>query len=173
MSESEFMSRKIQLSVTVFLYHQGKYLILQRPHNNKVDSGRLNGVGGKVEANENFLQTALRETQEETGYQLTEKEMQFSGLIRTHDGYPCDWIVCFFTAAVTSKTAPIGKKCREGKFLWLEPDELFTQGVELVDDLHYLFKEVVARKRVFFADIQFDDQEDVKKINVSYLPKNI
>jgi 8-oxo-dGTP pyrophosphatase MutT (NUDIX family) len=163
--------RQLQPSVTIFLHHQGKYLIIHRWNNGKVDSGRLNGVGGKVEPGENYLQAVIRETQEETGYEIQTKDISFCGLARTRDGYAVDWLVAFFRVEVPNKKIPIGDQCREGKFLWLKPEEVFTQGIELVDDLHYLLEKVDENKEIFFAHIQLDEQEKVKEIKIDSLPR--
>lgn len=166
------MKREIKLSVTVFLHHQGKYLILHRSNDKNVDAGRLNGIGGKVEDSETFLETAIRESEEETGFKIKKDEMKFCGLGRTRGGYPVDWIVCFFKAEVPTFKIPVGKKCREGEFLWLKPDELFDQGIELVDDLNYLFREIVFGKNIFFANFNLDDREKVKEAEINYLPSS-
>ena len=164
------MKRQLQLAVTVFLHNKGKYLVLHRHNNKKVDAGRLNGIGGKVEDNETFLETAIRETKEETGFSVDESCMEFCGLVRTRGGYPVDWLVCFFKASVPTNKVPVGSQCREGKFLWLKPEDLFTQGIELVDDLHYLFEKITSNKKIFFANIRLNDQEKVEKIKISYSP---
>ena len=163
--------RQLQPSVTIFLHHQGKYLIIHRWNNDKVDSGRLNGVGGKVEPGENFLQTVIRETKEETGYEIQKQDILFCGLARTRGGYAVDWLVGFFRVEVPNKKIPIGNECREGKFLWLKPEEVFTQGIELVDDLHYLLEKVDKNEEIFSSHIQLNEQEKVKEIKIDSLPR--
>ncbi len=163
--------RQLQPSVTIFLHHQGKYLIIHRWNNGKVDSGRLNGVGGKVDPGETFLQTVIRETKEETGYEIQAKDISFCGLAVTREGYDVDWLVGFFKVEVPDKNIPIGDQCKEGKFLWLKPEEVFTQGIELVDDLHYLLEKIDKNETTFFAHFQIDDQEKVKESRIDDLPK--
>jgi hypothetical protein len=41
--------RKVQTSVTNFIYCGDDYLFLKRNLNKRVDPGRLNGVGGRLE----------------------------------------------------------------------------------------------------------------------------
>lgn len=54
----------------VYLFCNEKLLMLQKPVNGKMNSGRLVPPGGKVEPNEGALQAAAREFNEETGAEL-------------------------------------------------------------------------------------------------------
>ena len=104
--------REVLYSTTVFLVHGDEYLFLHRTGKVGVDKNRLNGIGGKLEPGENFLSSAIRETEEETGYIVRAKDVKFSGLINLHGGYPQDWVMCFFKINVNSKKIPhyqIGK----------------------------------------------------------------
>ena len=69
---AEVKLRKILYSVTNFLHHGDDYLFVHRNKktDHQVDSGRLNGIGGKLEPEEDFLQAAIRETEEETGLEV-------------------------------------------------------------------------------------------------------
>jgi 8-oxo-dGTP pyrophosphatase MutT (NUDIX family) len=160
----------LQLSVTVFLHHQEEYLFVLRNSTKKVDANRLNGVGGKVELGENFLQTALRETREETGYQVTAEQMRFAGLAVLRGGYPQNWLAAFFTASVDSKQIPIGNQNHEGKLLWIHQDELLSSPYELVDDLHYLWPIIIAQKEELFFTANLNEQEKVVDYSLNLLP---
>ncbi len=164
-------NRKLQPAVTVFLYHQHKYLMLQRSAEAAVDAQRLNGLGGKVESDETYVQAAVREIKEESGFEIQKKKVVFCGLAHISGGYPVDWLVAFFKVRVPGFEIPAGKDCREGKFLWLKPEEILTQDFELVDDLHYLFDHIVAHQKNFFARIKLNNQEKVEQINIDFLKK--
>ena len=158
--------RKLQLSVTVFLKYKNKYLFMQKNPDRWVDAGRINGIGGKVESDENFLTTALRETEEETGFKLIAAEMKFCGMLRLTGGYPQDWLVGFFAAEVDTQDLPNGGNCPEGEFLWLTPEELWKQEAELVDDLHYIFPNYIEAETPFFGFAQLNEQEKIEKIKL-------
>ena len=161
--------RKTIYSVTNFIHHKDDYLFIHRINkNNKVDGGRLNGIGGKLEPGENFLQTAIRETAEETGYIVTEKNIKLAGIVRMQEGYPDNWMMCFFKIEVPSKKIPIGDSNHEGNLIWLPKDKVLTSGYELVDDLHYCFKDITQNKIPFFAHAKIDDQEKIADWNVSF-----
>ncbi len=164
------MPRIIKTSVTNFLHHKGKYLFILRNKGPKVDAGRLNGIGGKVDPHEDFLATAIRETKEETGLSPEIQNIHFAGLARTEGGYLEDWIMAFFKIEVDSYQLPIGKECREGKFLWMTVDEALNSDYELVDDLYYLLPKIDQSQKVFFANAHLNSQEKIETINITEMP---
>ncbi len=165
------MSRILKSCVTVFPRYQDQYLFLFRSDQATVDAGRVNGVGGKVKPKENFVQAAVRETNEETGYKLSAHDFQFHGFLRTCNGYEVDWLVAFFTAQVASNHIPIGRNCPEGKLKWLTVDQLFQQKQDLVDDLHYLFRIIDQGQQQFFGTAQLSSREKVVDMNLTCLDK--
>jgi 8-oxo-dGTP pyrophosphatase MutT (NUDIX family) len=162
--------RRTQISVTVFLKCQSKYLFLLRSPERTVDANRLNGIGGKVESGENFLDTALRETQEETGYLVTAEQTRWAGMANLEGGYPVDWITVFFVIEVDSLEIPVGHDTREGQLMWLKPDEVLSSKHELVDDL-YLIWPLVIKQQPFFLQATLNDQEKIAKHSLTILPK--
>lgn len=161
--------RILKPAVTIFLHHQEKYLFIERFEDRSVDAGRLNGIGGKVEPNEDFLTTAIRETKEETGIRVEEKSIKFCGLLRTTGGYPVDWLVGFFLVEVDSFSLPIGDKCREGVFRWMSPQEFKKNKTEVVDDLNYLFPNYLTKRETFFAQADINSEEKIVKFNIRTL----
>ncbi|MBT4124707.1 MAG: NUDIX domain-containing protein [Candidatus Pacebacteria bacterium] len=161
--------KKTIYSVTNFLHYKDEYLFIHRTkRTNKVDGNRLNGIGGKLEPKENFLQAAIRETQEETGFVVTEDNIKLAGVVRMQGGYEDDWMMCFFKIEVSSKEVPLGLENDEGELIWLPADKVLTSGYELVDDLNYCFQDIVAGKIPFMAHAEVDEHEKVKNWNVSY-----
>lgn len=165
------IKRDIEFSVTNFLYCGDEYLMLERSKNAKIDAGKLNGIGGKLEPGENYLDAAIRETKEETGYEVALKDIEFVGIIKLHGGYPQDWIMCFFKIKISNKKIPHGTKIKEGKLLWMKKDKVLTSGYNLVDDLNYCFKEIIHNKGTFFITEEVGDDEKIKVMNISILPK--
>lgn len=163
--------RAIVFSTTVFLQHEDEFLMMHRSGDVSVDKDRLNGIGGKLEEGENFLEAAIRETEEETGYIVDKKDMQFAGIIKLHGGYPQDWVMCFFKIRVSSKEIPHGNKVKEGELLWMHKDTILRSEYELVDDLHYCWNDLLAGN-TFFITEYVNDEEKVEKISMSTLPHN-
>ncbi len=161
--------RILKPAVTIFLHHQNKFLFIRKNKDRKVDAGRLNGVGGKVEPDEDFLTAAIRETKEETGIEVGEDEMKFCGLLRTTGGYPVDWLVGFFLVEVDSFELPIGDKCREGVFRWMSPQEFKENDKPVVDDLNYLFPDYLIKDETFFAQADINSEEKIVRFNVKTL----
>lgn len=162
--------RKTIYSVTNFLHCGNDYLFIHRINrDNKVDGGRLNGIGGKLEPGENFLQTAIRETIEETGYQIVAENVKLAGVVRMQGGYTDDWMMSFFKIEVPTKEIPLGNINDEGELIWLPAEKVLTSGYDLVDDLHYCFNDIVKDNIPFMAHAQMTEEEKVKTWNISYL----
>lgn len=149
------MKREIVASVTNFLYCGDDYLFLHRNPNAMINEDELNGTGGKVEPNEDYLSAAIRETEEETGYKVKPKDIKFCGIIIFEGGYAKDWITVFFKIKVPSKKIPLGNKIREGELLWLNKNKVIdNKKYKLVDDVNYIFKNVVSEKNQFFMNVE-------------------
>lgn len=155
--------RKTQLSVTNFLYCGDDYLFMLRGKNRKVDAGKLNGIGGKLEKDEDYLSAAIRETQEETGFIVTPNDIRFCGMVHLHGGYEDDWVMAFFKIEVPTKEIPLGNKTTEGELLWFPSNKVLTSRYELVDDLYYCWEKVVNGKEIFFMDATVNRNEKIKR----------
>jgi 8-oxo-dGTP diphosphatase len=163
--------RKIQLSVTNFLYHKDEFLFLKRNDSKQVDPGRMNGVGGKVEMGENYLDAAIRETLEETGYSVAPEDIELAGVVKLEGGYEVDWAMCFFKIKVPSKDIPKGSKTEDGELIWLHKDKVLDSEYKLVDDLTYCFKDIVEGNSIFFMTAKLNDSQKIYETSISKLPK--
>lgn len=163
--------RKVQTSVTCFLYCGDEYLFIHRNSNKLIDPNRLNGIGGRVEEGENYLDAAMRETEEETGYMVTTKDIQLSAIVRLEGGYTEDWVMCFFKVAVPSKDIPHGNKTDDGELVWLHKDKVLDSAYELVDDLNYCFRDIVAGDSILFINAQVNKKQKITQISISKLKK--
>jgi 8-oxo-dGTP pyrophosphatase MutT (NUDIX family) len=161
--------RYSQRSVTLFLHHQDKYLFIKRNLTKKVDPGRLNGIGGRCEFGENYLDTAIRETKEESGFVVRPEQVKLSAVVTLSGGYPVDWIMCFFSIEVDNFELPIGDTCDDGDLIWLSPDEIFNGQYDLVDDLNYCFNDIVEQKGLVFLTAKLDDGQKVIEHTKNYL----
>lgn len=163
--------RHIQTSVNNFIHCGDEYLFLLRAKNKRVDAGRLNSIGGKVEAGENYLDCVIRETEEEIGVKVDPSEVQLLGIVRLEGGYDEDWVMCFFKTEVKSKHIEHGTKTPDGEFLWIHKDKVLNSGYELVDDLYYSFEDIVKGNEIFFANAVLNEKQKVEKYNVSKIPR--
>lgn len=166
---SRLNMRKLIPSVTVFLKHQDKYLFIHRHSDRRVDADRLNGIGGKVEAGEDYLSAAIRETKEEAGLEVGVDQVRFAGMIHIEGGYAEDWMCAFFEIETDSFKLPMENECKEGKLVWLTVKEALNSDYELVDDLHHLLPRIQEKSELFFANAQLNSKEKIKEIQVESL----
>lgn len=163
--------RHIQTSVNNFIHCGDDYLFVLRHKDKKVDAGRLNSIGGKVEPGENYLDCLIRETHEETGLVIKPEDTQFLGLLRLEGGYKDDWVAALFKTEVASKHIEHGTKTSEGEFLWIHKNKVLQSEHELVDDLHHIFGEIASGENTFFVNAVINEQEKVEKISISKIPR--
>jgi 8-oxo-dGTP pyrophosphatase MutT (NUDIX family) len=135
----------------------------------RVDAGRLNGIGGRLEPGENYLDAAIRETEEETGFRVAPQDVSLAGLVKLEGGYQEDWVICFFKINVPSRHLPRGAASEDGELLWLHKDKVLDSEYELVDDLNYCFKDIVAGKTVFFMTAKLNEHQKVFDVHISKL----
>jgi 8-oxo-dGTP pyrophosphatase MutT (NUDIX family) len=147
--------RLTYVSVTCFLKYQNRYLFLRRSPDKKVDANRLNGIGGKVEKGETYIQAAIRETAEETGYIVQEKDLTFSGFAHLQEGYQEDWLVAFFVIDVSTDQVPHSLETSDGRLCWVTAAEV----------PHML--------ETFFLSAILNEKEKIDTYNISLLTKNV
>lgn len=169
MEEDKKYIRKVQCSVTNFLHCGDDYLFIHRNANKRVDPNRLNGIGGRLEPGEDFLSAAIRETKEETGYVVSVGDISLAGVVKLDGGYGEDWVMCFFKIKVDSKNIPSGNESEDGKLIWLDKDKVLDSEYELVDDLNYSFKDIVAGTDIFFMAASLNDNEKIENVSVGKL----
>ncbi|MDD5039708.1 MAG: NUDIX domain-containing protein [Patescibacteria group bacterium] len=162
--------RKVQTSVNNFLFHGDEYLMLHRKPDSWIDPNRLNSIGGRVEPGENFLDAVIRETEEETGYRIASEQITLVGVVKLEGGYDEDWVMLYFKTSVPSKKVPHGTHTKDGDLLWIHKDKVLDSEYELVDDLNYCFKDIVAGDAVFFLTAKLDNNQKVSDVSISKLP---
>ncbi|GAB4162373.1 MAG: hypothetical protein Fur003_5480 [Candidatus Dojkabacteria bacterium] len=167
MDETKYI-RNVQTSVTCFLQYKDKYLFLKRAATKRVDPGKLNGVGGRLESGEDYLSAAIRETYEETGYQARPDEVKLCGVVKLEAKVQEDWVICFFKIRVDNKDFLKNQTSEDGEFLWLSKEEMLKGGYDLVDDLNYIFDKVVNDELFFFTAI-VDANFKIEKYSVKTL----
>lgn len=164
---SSVYNKTVQLSVTLFVHCGDDYLFLLRAPDKKVDPNRLNGVGGRVEPNENYLEAAQRECLEETGFDLPENHFRFCGIVTLEGGYQQEWVMAFFKVEVSERTLPIGENTPDGRLMWLKGADVLDCNYELVDDLHYCFEDIRHNSFPFFIHAELDSSEKITSISKS------
>jgi NTP pyrophosphohydrolases including oxidative damage repair enzymes len=72
-------AKKVQRYCLGFAFHPVKGVVLIRKNRPEWQAGKLNGVGGKIEAGESPEQAMAREFEEETGYHTVSSDWMFRG----------------------------------------------------------------------------------------------
>jgi 8-oxo-dGTP diphosphatase len=76
-----------------FIVKDGRVLLIRKKRG--LGAGKINGPGGKIEADETALQSAIRETQEEIGVTPLEIEERGTLCFQFVDGYSLHCVVFF------------------------------------------------------------------------------
>ncbi|OGE32001.1 hypothetical protein A2631_02690 [Candidatus Daviesbacteria bacterium RIFCSPHIGHO2_01_FULL_44_29] len=167
----EKYTRKVQTSVTNFIHCGDDYLLLKRGTHKKIDPGKVNGIGGRVEPGEDYLSAAIRETKEETGIKVDASQIKFCGVVRLEGFYDEDWVMCFFKISVSSIKLPIGSKTEDGELIWINKDEVLNGELDLVDDIQYCFEEIVNENELFFISAQVGNDFKITNLTKQTLKK--
>lgn len=141
-------TRLINEAVVIFLKKEDKYLLLKRRDDHPVDPGIYNGIGGRVQLGETYLDTAIRMIKEETGYEIVGTKLKFVGLAREEECEHGDWTMAYYTANVAGDP-PLGWKTPKGELFWVEELEVLNK--DIISDLKYIFPEIIKNSGIFFA----------------------
>lgn len=121
----------------LFLERDEKWLFIKGAAH-KWWAGKLNGIGGSVEAGEDILNGARREAKEETG--LSPEGLELAAIIHIM-GDPAVLLFVFMGSLPPGTLSP----CNEGTFHWL-PRQAFTdRRLPLMVDLPFLLPRLWAR----------------------------
>ena len=142
-------------------------IVLKRNQNKRVDPGRLNGVGGRLEPGEDYMAAAIREIEEETGYKVAPEDLQLAAVGKLEGGYQEDWVMCFFKVRVSTKQIPVNSKTEDGELVWLNKDKVLGSENELVDDLNYCFKDIIEGKSIVFFTAKVGDDQKIYEVSIS------
>ena len=139
-----------------FITHEDKVLLLRGGPHKRLWAGRLNGVGGHIEAGEDIHTATLREITEETG--LAVHDLRLVGVVHADAGDPAVGILFFvFTAQVAS---PEVGPSPDGTLEWWPVDRLPAS--EMVEDLPVLLPKVLGMGPAdppFFAAYRYDEHD--------------
>ena len=116
--------------VLLFLQRGERWLFIEGAAR-KWWAGRLNGIGGSVEADEGILEAARRECREETG--LDAEGLRLAALIHVLSAPPV-LLFAFLGALPEGDLAD----CDEGTFHWLRAEEAMSGALPLMADLPLL-----------------------------------
>ncbi|MDQ4076097.1 MAG: NUDIX domain-containing protein [Chloroflexota bacterium] len=122
----------------LFLERGGRWLFIQGAEH-KWWAGRLNGVGGSVEADEGIRRAAMREAEEETG--LRPIDLELAAIVHVL-GDPAVLLFVFLGRLPVGALRP----CDEGTFRWLSREEISDPSLPLMPDLPFLLPRLWARE---------------------------
>lgn len=142
-------TQKVIPSVLVYLFSEGKVLMIHRQSSRKerVDfhEGKWNGLGGKCELGESPLEAAQREVREESGLDLSLDLFRPLGVVQFPSFKPKkseDWIVFIFRVELTGALERTELESLENQFI--------PEG-----QLHWIAKDQVAALNLWEGDVHF------------------
>lgn len=106
-------------AVICILQHADQFLLLKRFKEPNKDL--YTPVGGKLDPFETPLQAALRETAEETGFEIAAHQMHFAGILVETSPSAYNWTSFVYHAVVPFQPAP---HCNEGTLEWISNSDL-------------------------------------------------
>jgi 8-oxo-dGTP diphosphatase len=135
----------------IFLTRGDELLLLKGAPDKKLWAGKYNGLGGHIEAGESPLQSARRETREETG--LDVPNLQLRGIVHISMPDPPGIILFVFTGKSPSYEV---RTSDEGTPAWIPVQNIHD--LPLVEDLHELIPRVLNPGPLISAHYTLDDE---------------
>lgn len=90
---------KLVIVSNVFIRKDGKYLLSKRSSQKKYAPNKIQPFGGKVDADENPYEAAIREIKEEVGISIKNLKVEAIVLEKTDEKeLPVNWMVFYFSA---------------------------------------------------------------------------
>lgn len=126
-------------------------------------AGKWNGLGGKCERNESYLETASRELAEESTLEIPPRDFRFLGFLQFPNFKPGkseDWSCMLFTAEVSEKIAcTVPKRVAEGSLHWIETGRLLELNLW---DGDREFLPYVLKREPFFGSSWYEKGQAVR-----------
>jgi 8-oxo-dGTP diphosphatase len=129
-------------AVLCILKSRGRTLMLLR--NKEPNMGKMQPVGGKIEACESPYNAAVRETFEETGQKVT--NFRYCGMLVETSPVKYNWTV-FVYQAETNLFEPLA--CNEGELMWIDENDIDNYPIPETDK--FLFRYIKEHKTFMFS----------------------
>jgi 8-oxo-dGTP diphosphatase len=132
------MEKQVRVGVGIFVFKNGKFLLMQRKGSLESDTWSL--PGGHLEFGESFAEAATRELQEETG--LVAEDIQFGAVLNNHFSedekqYVSIWLTSSWKSGEEYITEP--DKCQQLGWFDFEtlPAPLFLPWLQFLNSEFY------------------------------------
>ena len=130
------------------LKHKQQFLLLKRLK--EPNQGLFTPVGGKLDPFESPLQSAIRETHEETGIKVD--QMKYCGMLTESSPTKYNWVGYVYLAEIDFVPPP---PCNEGELHWISFEEVLNVPTPKTD--WYLYQYILQNKPFAFH-AAFDEQ---------------
>ena len=137
----------LKKSAVMVILRSGDHLLLLKrarpPH-----QGFITPIGGKIDPFEDPNETAIRESREETGIELS--NLHYLGSLIEHAPANYNWHCLIYAADIPWQEAP---PCDEGELQWIAIDSLGTFPLPPTDQWIYQY---MIRQQAFMFNAAFD-----------------
>jgi len=128
---------KVKVSVECFIFHNNKILLFKRSDDSKVFPGFWSIPGGHVDEGEDVLTAIIREVKEETGIDVSSKNVKLKyHALHNHLDRDEMWIIFGFRVDVDQNYDVVNT--HEGDSEWIDLDKL--QEMEIFPPVAYYLK---------------------------------
>lgn len=169
--------RKNQCSTTIFVQNEyGEILFLKRSANKDALPLFITGIGGKVDAGENFLVAAKREVWEESGLDIKLKNFTFLGIenwyMESDESAKKDWTIAFFKSQI-QKSDLKQTSNDEGELIWIAKEELekSPESFKFVPDVFLILEDILNNNKIFMLSTIINEDFKVVSSNKEYINK--
>ncbi|MCK9368364.1 NUDIX hydrolase [Candidatus Dojkabacteria bacterium] len=159
---------EIKFVVSCCIIVKDEILVQKRSEHSKVYPGYISIPGGKVEANEDIISAAIRETLEETGIKLSSNDLKLCFVTDSYHKYKNTRVFSLgFFIELNKK--PKYKSSKEGEISFVKIKDLFKMDKLSPSVLRYKYLLLENKKGITYSSNTFESEDSFKTNSINYV----